>query len=254
MDERRVAIVVEDDEGIRVLLAAILAQSGFEVHVAETGWQGISLVQAHAPDLVTLDVGLPDIDGFEVVRRVRLRNSDVHIVMVTARADEIDAIQGLEIGADMYITKPFRPRELRAHVEALMRRRRARGSAAPPRPAASPAATPVERNETLALNGLVLDPSEHSVAVDGTPVALTPSEFLLLHVLLSGGRLVRSKSELVRFLRGDGFDSGTLVVPADERAVEVHVGNLRRKLSDRTGEPRWIETVRGIGYRAAPPR
>jgi DNA-binding response OmpR family regulator len=253
MDERRVAIVVEDDEDIRVLLAAILAQSGFEVHVAETGWEGIGLVQAHAPDLVTLDVGLPDIDGFEVVRRVRLRNADVHIVIVTARTDEIDAIQGLEIGADMYITKPFRPRELRAHVEAMMRRRRKRGSPAP-RAVSLTAAKPVERNEMLELNGLVLDPSEHSVSVDGAAVPLTPSEFLLLHVLLSGGRLVRSKAELVRFLRGDGFDSGTLVVPADERAVEVHVGNLRRKLGDRTGEPRWIETVRGIGYRAAPPR
>ena len=251
MDERRVAIVVEDDEDIRVLLAAILAQSGFEVHVAQTGWEGVALVQAHAPDLVTLDVGLPDIDGFEVVRRVRLRNSDVHIVMVTARTDEIDAVQGLEIGADMYITKPFRPRELRAHVEALMRRRRKRGSAAPLRPVPPAAAKPVERTEMLELNGLVLDPSEHSVAVDGAAVALTPSEFLLLHVLLSGGRLVRSKADLVRFLHGDGFDSGTLVVPADERAVEVHVGNLRRKLGDRTGEPRWIETVRGIGYRSA---
>ena len=254
MDERRIAVVVEDDEDIRVLLKAVLAQSGFEVHVAGTGWEGVALVQAHVPDLVTLDVGLPDIDGFEVARRVRLRNTDVHIVMLTARTDEIDAVQGLEIGADMYITKPFRPRELRAHVEAIMRRRRGQRSAAPPPPVPQAGASSVEGNAALELNGLLLDPREHSVSVEGAAVALTPSEFLLLHVLLSGGRLVRSKADLARSLRGDGFDSGTLVVAADERAVEVHVGNLRRKLGDRAGEPRWIETVRGVGYRPAPVR
>ncbi|GER21716.1 hypothetical protein NCCP1664_02130 [Zafaria cholistanensis] len=298
MDERRIAVVVEDDADIRVLLAAVLAQSGFEVHVAKTGWEGVALVQAHAPDLVTLDVGLPDIDGFEVVRRVRLRNMDVHIVVLTARSDEIDAVQALEIGADLYMTKPFRPRELRAHVEAMMRRRKKRGSAPPlgpvpplepvsplnsvsplgpgsspsfPAPGFSspgsappvvpvsplgpvplPDTIPVDQPQMLELNGLVLNPCEYSVSVDGAAVVLTPSEFLLLHVLLAGGRLVRSKADLARFLRGESFDSGTLVMPADERAVEVHVGNLRRKLGDRTREPRWIETVRGVGYRAAP--
>ncbi|MBM6620302.1 response regulator transcription factor [Micrococcaceae bacterium RIT802] len=271
MQERRVAVVVEDDEDIRGLLEAVLLQSGFEVHPTGSGVSGVELVAQRDPDLVTLDLGLPDIDGFEVARRIR-RTSDAHIVMLTARTDEIDTVLGLETGADDFLTKPFSPRELRARVEAIMRRRvrdrtamhaasvRTRPDAAPvgageqePDVAAAPGtAGNHEPVGGLRLNGLVLDPPAFSVRVDDGEIAVTPTEFTLLHSILAGGRTVRTKTSLVRRLRDEDADSGTFVSEADERSVEVHVGNLRRKLGDNAKAPRWIETVRGVGYRAAP--
>lgn len=273
MQERRVAVVVEDDEDIRGLLEAILLQSGFDVHPTGNGVDGVDLVGRTDPDLVTLDLGLPDIDGFEVARRIR-RTSDAHIVMLTARTDEIDVVLGLETGADDFLTKPFSPRELRARVEAIMRRRTrgrttlqaamAPASSASPS-GATPAASPGEAEtysepwgtpahhpgDRLALNGLVLDPPTYSIRVHGDEIAVTPTEYTLLHAILAGGRTVRTKSSLVRRLRDEDADAGTFVSDADERSVEVHIGNLRRKLGDHAKSPRWIETVRGIGYRAA---
>ncbi|MFB0833945.1 response regulator transcription factor [Arthrobacter halodurans] len=254
MGERRVAVVVEDDEDIRSLLEAVLQQSGFEVHIAATGEVGVELAEAHRPDLVTLDLGLPDIDGFEVARRIR-RVSDAHIVMLSARAEEIDTILGLETGADDYLTKPFRPRELRARVEAMMRRRtasKAFGTTASEDAYPSTGTLPVQQLTVLELNGLVLNPATHSTMIDGTEVALTPTEFIILNSLLEAGRVVLTKSDLVRRLRDEDFDAGTYVSTSDERSVEVHLGNLRRKLRDDARTPRWIETVRGVGYRSAP--
>lgn len=277
------AVVVEDDEDIRGLLEAVLLQSGFDVHPTGLGATGVELVKEIDPDLVTLDLGLPDIDGFEVARRIR-RDSDAHIVMLTARTDEIDTVLGLETGADDYLTKPFSPRELRARVEAIMRRRargrttteaasamptgttRARGAAAVPEAdavAPSTASRPAspstaggrsvepETGHALVLNDLVLDAPMYSVRARGQEIAVTPTEFTLLQAILAGGRTVRTKTALVCRLRDEDADSGTFVSAADERSVEVHVGNLRRKLGDDAKAPRWIETVRGIGYRAA---
>ncbi|WP_417217149.1 response regulator transcription factor [Arthrobacter sp.] len=273
VQERRVAVVVEDDEDIRGLLEAVLLQSGFEVHQTGSGVAAVELVAQQDPELVTLDLGLPDIDGFEVARRIR-RDSDAHIVMLTARTDEIDTVLGLETGADDFLTKPFSPRELRARIEAIMRRR-ARDRAAFQTAAAHPAAEAAspgfhaaaagnasgpgpDRNHdaggSLRLNGLVLDAPTYSVTVDGRDTAVTPTEFTLLHAILAGGRTVRTKTSLVRRLRDEEADSGTFVSDADERSIEVHVGNLRRKLGDDAKAPRWIETVRGVGYRAAPER
>lgn len=273
MQERRVAVVVEDDEDIRGLLEAVLVQSGFEVHQTGSGVTGVELVGQQDPELVTLDLGLPDIDGFEVARRIR-RSSDAHIVMLTARTDEIDTVLGLETGADDYLTKPFSPRELRARVEAIMRRRaRDRAPVLPPSaplpagPAptrsgagkpdgAPPSATTGgdAQRDCLRLNGLELDRPTYCVRVDGVEIAVTPTEFTLLHAVLAGGRTVRTKASLVRRLRDGEADSGTFVSEADERSVEVHVGNLRRKLGDDAKSPRWVETVRGVGYRSAPAR
>ncbi|WP_343899968.1 response regulator transcription factor [Arthrobacter rhombi] len=273
MQERRVAVVVEDDEDIRGLLEAVLLQSGFEVHQTGSGVTGVELVGQQDPELVTLDLGLPDIDGFEVARRIR-RSSDAHIVMLTARTDEIDTVLGLETGADDYLTKPFSPRELRARVEAIMRRRaRDRAPVLPPAaplpagpaPAhfgtwqpdgAPPSATSGgdAQRDCLRLNGLELDRPTYCVQVDGVEIAVTPTEFTLLHAVLAGGRTVRTKASLVRRLRDEEADSGTFVSEADERSVEVHVGNLRRKLGDDAKSPRWVETVRGVGYRSAPAR
>lgn len=309
MDDRRVAVVVEDDEDIRELMVALLGQSGFEVHAAATGADGVHAVKENDPVLVTVDLGLPDIDGYEVTRRVR-RFTDAYVMMLTARSEEIDTLLGLDAGADDYLTKPFRPREVRARVEAMMRRPRAgrtgtgeRGAQGAPTPSGTgegavegagegavegagtrssagqapgevggPGAVPTSgasglaapapsgaagsggsapsADAQVALDGLVLYPNVHHVEADGRDVALTPTEFMLLETLLRSGRVVRSKAELSRIMRGDEPDAGTFVSEADERTVEVHVGNMRRKLGDEPRRPRWIETVRGIGYRA----
>ncbi|MFJ6416655.1 response regulator transcription factor [Paeniglutamicibacter sp. NPDC091659] len=259
MNDHRVAVVIEDDEDIRGLLEAVLLQSGFDVHATDSGVKGVELVESRRPDLVTLDLGLPDIDGFETARRIRTI-SDAHIVMLTARSDEIDTILGLESGADEYVTKPFKPRELRARVDAIMRRRNSQAQAkneAPAVPAEAQAKTQLGQAEgdlVRSLNGLMLNSSTYTVEVDGEAKNITPTEFTLLDVLLGSNGHIRTKTELVRRLRDEESDSGTYVSSADERSVEVHMGNLRRKLGDSTQDPRWIETVRGVGYRSAAKR
>lgn len=267
MDNPRVAVIVEDDQDIRELISVILNQAGFKVHTAGNGADGVEAVRTHHPDIVTLDLGLPDIDGFEVARRIRLF-SDTYIVMLTGRADEMDTLLGLETGADDYLTKPFRPRELRARISAMMRRPRAAeqgipsrnhesdtsspqivgGAAAisgPDTPADAPAAAAVPRD----LKGLVVNDGDRTAEVDGTELELTRTEFDLLHALVDGGKQVRSKSDLVRWLRGEEYDVGTYISDADERTIEVHMANLRRKMGDNPRDPRWIKTVRGVGYR-----
>lgn len=254
VDKPRTAVVVEDDADIRGLLAVVLQQSGFDVYSTESGVSGVEMVGFHDPDLVTLDIGLPDIDGFETARRIRAI-SDAHILMLTARADEIDTVLGLESGADEYVTKPFRPRELRARVDAIMRRRtNQQGTQQTASLVENPPEAEVEAPSDVAhlrtLNGLVLNVATYSVHVDGESVSVTPTEFTLLDLLLGARGHIRTKTELVRRLRNEDSDAGTFVSSADERSVEVHVGNLRRKLGDSAQEPRWIETVRGVGYRS----
>lgn len=304
MADRGAAVVIEDDADIRGLLATLLTQSGFEVHEAAKGVDGVRAVTEHRPVLVTVDVGLPDIDGFEVTRRVR-NVTDAYIVMLTAMSEEIDTLMGLDAGADDYIVKPFRPRELRARVEALLRRPRsappAGGAQQPsamrhsdavthsdaatqPEPAPQPArAVPqpastaplvdgagraatdavqrpgqpdrtAEERFHYRLDGLCLYPNLYRVTVDQRDIHLTRTQFLLLRTLMVSRRVVRSKAELFRVLREEDPAAGTFVGEADERTVEVHMGNLRRKIGDDVRRPRWIETVRGIGYRltAAP--
>lgn len=299
MEDRRVAVVVEDDDDIRGLMVALLGQSGFEVIATSNGTDGVTAAQEFDPVLITVDLGLPDIDGYEVTRRVR-RFTDAYVVMLTARGEEIDTLMGLDAGADDYLTKPFRPRVLRARIEAMLRRPRSgrisgQDSAAPPVspqgttpapapsanhgqvPAMAPSATPatpapgvpvvpaaaggptsgpvpVPGTETglrLDLDGLELFPDLHHVETEGREIPLTPTEFLLLETLMRSGRVVRSKTELSRIIRGDDPDHGSYVSAADERTVEVHLGNLRRKLGDSPKSPRWVQTVRGVGYRMA---
>src|SRR5690349_5936452 len=306
MDMSRTAVVVEDDQDIREAIGQVLLASGFTVHQAATGWEGVAAVRRHSPDVVSLDLTLPDIDGFEVARQVR-QFSDTYIVMVTARLEELDTLLGLEAGADDYVTKPFRPRELRARIEALMRRSRDRnpaekvaslapGAAAPQGTAASPegverqagplpagadagtatlpqgvalpqhparevryGAVPVDTlvapagsPSLLVHNGLCVCPATRTVRVEGAEVDLTRTEFELLLALMRAGRVVRPKNELARVIRAGEYDTGLYVSEAEERTIEVHVGNLRRKLGDAPRLPRWVETVRGVGYRMAP--
>ncbi len=252
MSDARVGLVIEDDHDIRELVRTVLTQAGFDVTVASSGAEGVLTAKSLNPDVITLDLGLPDIDGFEVSRQIR-EFSDAYIVMLTARTEELDTLIGLESGADDYLTKPFRPRELRARIAAMMRRPRTVPDAAEGagvEASADGQAHPERGNYSH--NGLELSYASRTVTVDGAEMNLTRTEFELLHALLEAGRTVRTKSDLVRRLRDEDYDVGSYISEADERSVEVHMGNLRKKLGDSPQKPRWLQTVRGVGYRLAP--
>ncbi|MGM1030516.1 MAG: response regulator transcription factor [Actinomycetota bacterium] len=274
MDED-VAVVIEDGEDIRELLAQVLTQGGFTVHTAADGATGVELVREHDPIVVTIDVNMPGMDGFETARQIR-SISTAYLVMITARGDEIDTLVGLQTGADDYIVKPFRPRELRARIEAMMRRPRSLASSHPsaahtaphvaasapsapsslvtaPIQVAQPPSTPWIEDEAdaapLEHRGLRLEPGARVVELEGSEVELTRSEFDILRMLLGSGRRVVSKLQLAGMLRGERGEPDHYLSEHDARAIEVHVANLRRKLGESPSEPRWIETVRGVGYR-----
>ncbi|MHA7281423.1 response regulator transcription factor [Arthrobacter sp. TMS2-4] len=262
MSDPGVAVVIEDDADVRNLVGAVLRQSGFDVMVAPNGKEGVELVRAHDAAVVTLDVGLPDIDGYEVLRRIR-GFSNCYVVMLTSRGDELDTLTALQSGADDYLTKPFRPRELRARIAAMLRRPRAvpevvAAAPAPPArsaewgPSAAPA--PAEPSPVIEHNGLALNASARTVMVDGRELLLTRSEFDLLNEMLRSNGAVRTKADLVRVVRGDYYGEDTYISDSDERAIEVHIGNLRRKLDEDPKNPRWLQTVRGVGYRLTPGR
>ncbi|MCI2957745.1 response regulator transcription factor [Agromyces atrinae] len=285
VSERRTAVIIEDDADIRHLLETVLEQAGFSTVATGNGLDGIAAVRAYDPVITTLDVSMPGIDGFETAKRIRTF-SQTYIVMLSARSEEIDTLQGLEAGADDYLTKPFRPRELRARIEAMLRRPRAvptdagetvpvaaAAPAAPvapavPEPVAAPepvapaapaeaAAQPVETQlytgdgsgPWLEHRGLRLSPEERVLVIDGHEINLTRSEFDLLEALMTSRRRVRSKADLALLLRGESYVTSHFVSEADKRAVEVHLANLRRKIGDNSSQPEFIETVRGIGYR-----
>jgi len=223
------ALVVEDDPDIRELLSFTLAQMGFAVHRASDGRSAVEAVRELDPDLVTLDLGLPSLDGVEICRRIR-EFSNAYVVMVTARAEEVDRLLGLEIGADDYLTKPFSPRELKARVNAMFRRPR---RAAPARS---------EAGGTLHHGALVVDVDGRQVRLGDEEVGLTRTEFDLLAELMRTPARVWSREALLVAVWGDD-------PVGDTHLVEVHVGNLRRKLARAAGGARLIRTVRGVGYR-----
>ncbi|ABL83000.1 MULTISPECIES: response regulator transcription factor [unclassified Nocardioides] len=346
-----VAVIIEDDPDVRDLIDIVLTQSGFRTVVTENGPDGVEAVRQHNPLLTTLDVNMPGMDGFAAAKRLR-EFSNTYLIMITALADEIDVVQGFEAGADDYLVKPFRPRELRARADSMLRRPRTRydtpagwadddGQAvehhphqeswaaaaardlaanhplqpihlepippaqqpAPPlapqpqQPAPQPyqPAPPVEPvyqqpqhyppatyqqppqqqpvplqqapaypqhaadaagaphadGGWVRLNGLALNNETRVVTVNGAAVDLTRTEFDLLASLLSTGRRVRSKADLVLTMRGQQYVTSYFVNEADKRSVEVHIANLRRKIGDDAATPRYIETVRGVGYRLA---
>ena len=265
-DIRRTAVVIEDDADIRLLVETVLRQAGFEVTSTASGTEGVELVREKKPTIVTLDIGLIDIDGLEVARRIRLF-TDCYIVMLTAQSDEADLLFGLESGADDYVIKPFRPRELRARIEAMLRRPRAHSKfdtdaatpAAAPAPATetppAPAPEPAAVGELVYThNGLTLNADTRTVELNSNELDLTRTEFDLLQSLLHSKRRVRSKADLVRDLRDEAYVANDYVSESEERSIEVHFANLRRKLSDDPKHPRWVETVRGVGYRLSPNR
>ena len=290
----KTAVIVEDDPDIRHLLVEVLESAGFSTVSVGNGIDGVRAVIAYQPLITTLDVNMPGIDGFEAARRIR-QQSDTYIIMLTGLEEEADVVLGLGAGADEYVVKPFRPRELRARIEALLRRPRAGGSAVPsPRqdsvgpsfPAARPAPEPVAHVEPtpapapaapLPSAPVVVPssqgpdpwatppgtdlaprpgtelapraPGELIVRVDGLELDLTRTEFDLLATLMESKRRVRSKADLTLVLRGESYVTSYFVGEADKRAIEAHMTNLRRKLGDNPANPRYIETVRGVGYR-----
>lgn len=225
----RRAVVVEDDGDIRELITHALSDIGLEVTTAETGPEGVEAVLAVNPDVVTLDLGLPGIDGIEVCRRIR-RATDAYIVMVTARADEIDRLLGLETGADDFMTKPFSPRELQARINAMFRR---------PRPSMEGGNAPAggADAETLTYSGLRVEVAARRAFRGDEELVLTRTEFDLLTEMMRNPTKVASREDLLKAVWGTPWVGGTHV-------VEVHVGNLRRKLGGK-----YIRTVRGVGYR-----
>ena len=235
--EDRTALVVEDDEDIRSLIELTLSTQGFKVMTADSGLAGVEAVRDHDPDLVTLDLGLPGIDGIEACRRIR-EISDAYVVMITARDDEVEKLIGLETGADDYLSKPFSPRELNARVNAMFRRpRRGQG-------AASPAAD--AGHEVLRHGSLKVDVDGRRAFIDDTEVALTRTEFDLLTELMRTPARVWTREALLRSVWDTEWAT-------DTHLVEVHIGNLRRKLGEGRDSPRFIRTVRGVGYRMEQP-
>jgi DNA-binding response OmpR family regulator len=219
-------LIVDDDPKIRDLLRLYVEREGHRAAFAADGPEALAVAGQSRPDLVLLDVMLPGLDGFEVCRRLR-DASDVPVVLLTARSGDSDKVVGLDIGADDYIVKPFSPRELMARVRVQLRRRR----------------PPHEEEPALVADGLTLDPSAVEVTLDGRPIPITPAEFRILHALMRRPGRVFSRDELIDALHGSE-DPGII-----DRTIDVHLGRLRRKLGDDAGDPRFIGTVRTMGYK-----
>lgn len=318
-NQTRTAVIVEDDPDVRHLLEEVLESAGFSTVSVGNGIDGVRAVLSYSPLITTLDVNMPGIDGMEAARRIRAQ-SDTYIIMISAQDDEADIVLGLSAGADEYIAKPFRPREFRARVEAMLRRPRvttprglaqdASGPSFPgvrpittsipivksaasgttsPTPVAAPAAAPgpapespaAEPITTIAISESVpesqpetltavtserlaapvpdeawiahrdlrVDPDTRIAVLAGSELDLTRTEFDLLQALMESKRRVRSKADLTLVLRGESYVTTYFVGEADKRAIEAHMTNLRRKLGDTPTNPRYIETVRGVGYR-----
>ncbi len=216
-------LLVDDDDRLFELLTAALKPHDVHLTWAADGPHGLAALEQQTVDAVLLDVMMPGMDGLEVVRRIRAR-STVPVIMLTARGDEADRVVGLELGADDYVAKPFSARELLARVRAVLRRAR-----------------PGVTAEVLTIGPIALDSGARRVAVDGVDIDLTGIEFDLLHALMRrAGRVVPREALLDEAGRGD--------VSVGERTVDVHISHVRQKLGDDPKNPRWIKTVRGVGY------
>jgi two-component system alkaline phosphatase synthesis response regulator PhoP len=218
-------LIVDDEPQIVRVLKGYLETAGFQVITASDGTEAIAAFRHESPDLVVLDLMLPEVDGLDVARAIR-RQGDVPIIMLTARVEETDRLIGLELGADDYVTKPFSPREVVARVRAVLRR--------------------TERTEpaprTLKEGDIVLDPDKRQVTVRGRPVELTPTEFDLLAVLMETPGRVFSRMQLLDKVQGYAYEGY-------ERTVDAHVKNLRQKIEEDPKQPRVILTVYGLGYK-----
>lgn len=227
------ALVVDDEVALADVVASYLKRENFEVHLAHDGSGALALAREVDPDVVILDIGLPGVDGIEVCRRLRVF-SDAYVVMLTARDTEVDTIVGLSVGADDYVTKPFSPRELVARVRAMLRR-----------PRRTPAAVP-DPGEQLSpprlFGALRINVDSREVHLDETPIMLTRTEFDVLAALSARPGTVLSRPQLLESIWGDSWFGA-------DNVIDVHVGHLRRKLGDNPAQPRYVTTVRGVGYR-----
>lgn len=226
-------LVVDDEEPLARVVASYLAAEGFTVALAHDGPTAVEAVRTAGPDLIVLDVMLPGFDGVEVCRQVRAF-SDCYIIMLTARDDEIDKVVGLSVGADDYLAKPFSPRELMARVRAMLRRPRTFGDPLPD--SENPDTT-----DSRVLDDLVVDPIARKVRLADRELDLTRTEFDLLDALTASPRRAFTRRQLIDTVWGPDWYG-------DEHIVDVHVGHLRRKLHDDASQPRFIRTVRGVGY------
>lgn len=218
-------LIVEDDKNTAALVATYLQKEGFEVLLEHDGDSGLLRAREEQPALVILDLMLPGIDGLEICRRLR-SESDIPILMLTAREEEIDRVLGFSLGADDYVVKPFSPRELVERVKAILRR----------------VGLPVAAAKLLRCGYLEVDLEKHRVRLAGEPVSLTTSEYKLLHALMSAPGRVFSRKELLRHF----YQSDEAVI---ERVIDVHINKLRQKIEADPAKPAFIETVRGFGYR-----
>ena len=226
------ALVVDDEPSLVTVVAGYLGREGYLVDTAADGESALARARANPPDVVVLDLMLPGMDGVEVCRRLRTF-SDCYIIMLTARAEEVDKLIGLSVGADDYLTKPFSPRELLARVKVMLRRPRANPTAQ--------TAGAVRR-----FGALSIDPQSREVHLDGAPVELTRTEFDILEALSARPRLAFTRAQLIAQVWGDGW-------VGDEHLVDIHIGHIRRKLGEDPNAPRYILTVRGVGYRMGTP-
>jgi two-component system, OmpR family, alkaline phosphatase synthesis response regulator PhoP len=227
-------LVVEDESNLVDLLRGYLEQEGYDVSQAGDGPEGVRQARETNPDLIILDVMLPGFDGVEVCRQIR-RFSDAYVLMLTARAEELDKIVGLSVGADDYVAKPFSPREVVARVKALLRRPRGQLGTSHRADIGEPA--------VLRCGDLTIDEDQHTVRRAAEEIPLTAREFTLLLTLARHPGRVFTRAQLLEQVWGDEY--------YDDHVVDVHIGNLRKKLEDESADPRYVQTVRGVGYRLA---
>jgi DNA-binding response OmpR family regulator len=218
-------LVVDDEKRIVSLLKSYLEQQGFRVATAQNGSEAIFVARHEKPDLIILDIMMPEMDGYEFMRQHR-KERETPIILLTAKLEEDDKVIGLELGADDYVTKPFSPRELTSRIRAVLRRT-----------GQSPPATDI-----LRVNGITLDRDSHLVTLNDSVIDLTPSEFDLLATLMSAPGRTFTRLELLELIQDTAF-------AGYKRTIDVHIKNLRAKIEDNPRQPRYIETVYGVGYR-----
>ncbi len=226
-------VLVEDESALAELVDLYLTRAGHQVVVTGDGHDAVTLVRDTSPDVVVLDLGLPGLDGVEVCRQLRTF-TDCYVIMLTARDDEVDRLIGLSVGADDYVTKPFSPRELVARVAAMLRRPRLHSP--PPRPVSS-----------MTIGQMRIDIDSREVQIAGAHIPLTRLEFDILSSMAARPALAFSRRQIIEAVWGPGW-------AGNEHLVDVHIGNIRRKLGDDPAAPVYLRTVRGIGYRIGPGR
>jgi DNA-binding response OmpR family regulator len=225
MNMPKTILVADDKANIRNLVRDYLEAEGFRVVIAANGREALYAARAEKPDLILLDIMMPEMSGYDFLKTYR-KERETPVILLTAKLDETDKVLGLELGADDYVTKPFGMKELVARIHAVLRR----------------AGRPVVEAEVLAIGGLRLDRESRAATVENRPVALTPSEFDLLYLLMSAPGRVFPRSEILLKLQGTTFEGV-------ERTIDVHIRNLRTKIEKDPSKPEYIETVFGVGYR-----